>query len=214
MTMDGKIATVDGKSKWITGEIARERVHQDRNRYAAIMVGIKTLLLDDPMLDCRVENGKNPIRIICDSRLRTPLDSRIVKSAKKILTILVTLITDRMLHEPYLHEGCEILITKEKEGHIDLEHLMTLLGEKKIDSILLEGGSTLAFSAFESRIVNKVQCYVAPKIFGGSQAKTPVGGSGFKEIPDSVLLENSIITQLGEDLLIESEVKVDVYRNH
>lgn len=206
MTMDGKIATVTGKSRWITDKTTRDNVHVDRNRYAAIMVGIGTVLADNPMLTCRIEHGRNPIRIICDTNLRTALDSNIVKTAKDIRTILVTTKKDINLHKPYLTMCCEILVVSKKDGRINLNSLMQKLFEKKIDSILLEGGSTLNFSALESKIIHKVQCYIAPKMFGGAFSKTPVEGKGFEEIKDCVTLKNSTITQMGHDILIESEV--------
>ena len=206
MTMDGKIATVTGKSKWITDKVTRDNVHIDRNKYAAIMVGIGTVLADNPMLTCRIKNGRNPIRIICDTNLSTPLGSNIVKTAKDIRTILVTTRKDKNLHKPYLTMCCEILVVSEKDSYINLNELMQKLFERKIDSIFLEGGSTLNFSALESKIINKVQCYIAPKMFGGAISKTPVAGKGFEEIINSVTLKNSAITQMGKDILIESEV--------
>ena len=181
-------------------------MHVDRNRYAAIMVGIGTVLADNPMLTCRIEHGRNPIRIICDTNLRTPLDSNIVKTAKDIRTILVTTKKEINLHKPYLTMCCEILVVSKKDGRINLTSLMQKLFAKKIDSVLLEGGGTLNFSALESKIIHKVQCYIAPKMFGGAFSKTPVSGKGFEEIKDCVTLKNSTITQIGHDILIESEV--------
>lgn len=206
MTMDGKIATTIGQSKWITGDLARQRVHQDRNRYSAIMVGIGTVLTDNPLLTCRINHGRNPIRLVCDSKLRTPLDCNIVTTANEIRTILATTSTDKNAHQPYLDKGCEILVIPKKDEQVDLQRLMKKLGVMGIDCILLEGGSTLNFSALQSGIVNKVQSYIAPKLFGGSCAKTPIGGKGFAEISKAVKLKNSILTRTGEDFLIESEV--------
>lgn len=225
MTLDGKIATVTGNSKWITGESARKRVHEDRARYTAIMAGIGTVLADDPVLTCRLNassvdnrksqtnadansyiNIRNPIRIICDTNLRTPLDSKLVKSSKEVRTILATAITDIEKHEPYIQNGCEILVTPLEDGHIDLKYLMKKLGEMNIDSILLEGGGTLNFAALKSGIVNRVQAYIAPKIFGGIRAKTPVEGAGILEVADCVKLSEPTLTMLDGDILIESEV--------
>ena len=105
------------------------------------------------------------------------------------------------------------MVIPQKNGHVDLWNLMERLGQEKIDSVLLEGGGTLNWSALESGIIQKVQTYIAPKLFGGQLAKTPIGGTGFPSPADSVLLKNSTITQLGEDFLIESEVERDVYRH-
>ncbi len=206
MTLDGKIATVTGDSKWITGEEARARVHQDRNRYKGIMVGVGTVIADNPMLNCRIEGGRNPIRIICDTGLRTPLDCNIVKSAESIETIIATGVVDKAAQQTYIDKGVKILEVGLKGDKLDLDDLMIKLGELSIDSILLEGGSELNFSALESGIVNKVQCYIGSKIFGGVEAKTPVGGLGFTRVLDSIKLKNQKVTVIGEDILIESEV--------
>ena len=212
MTMDGKIAAYTGESKWVTGEAARIHVQKQRLKYTGIMVGVGTVLADDPMLTCRLENGRNPVRIICDSHLRTPLNSKIVKTAATVPTILATSSKEQKIKN-YEDLGCRVLYVPEKNGHIDLNRLMELLGAEKIDSILLEGGGTLNWSALESGIVQKVQTYIAPKLFGGEKAKTPVEGTGFPDPASAVLLKNSEITRLGHDFLIESEVKQNVHGN-
>lgn len=215
MTMDGKIAAYTGASKWVTGEQARQHVHQQRHKYTAIMVGVNTVLTDDPLLTCRIEHGKNPVRIVCDSHLRTPITSQIVQTASRIPTIIATLYTDDERKKPYEDKGCHVLtVPKSKDGHVNLSALMDILGRQhKIDSILLEGGATLNWAAMESGIVKKVQAYIAPKLFGGAESKTPVSGQGFASPAEAVLLSNSKITQLGEDFLIESEVIDHVHRN-
>ncbi len=213
MTMDGKIAAYTGLSKWITGEAAREHVQHLRHRYTAIMVGIGTVLADDPMLTCHLPNGKNPIRIICDTNLRTPLTAQVVTTAAQIPTILVTCCTDREKQQAYEQAGCRVLVVDEKVGQVDLVQLMEKLGAEQIDSILLEGGGTLNWTALQSGIVKKVFTYIAPKLFGGQMAKTPVEGLGVCTPEDAFFLENSQIHQLGNDLLIESGVSANVYRN-
>ena len=174
MTADGKIATVTGASKWITGEEARNSVHYDRHRYSGIMAGIGTVLADDPMLNCRIPGGKDPVRIICDSSLRTPLESNIVKTAAEIPTIIATVIDDENRYREYEEKGVKIIRTMPENGRVNLRELMIKLGAMNIDSILLEGGAGLNFSALQAGIVNRVKCYIAPKIFGGETAKTPV----------------------------------------
>ena len=213
MTMDGKIAAYTGESKWVTGEAARIHVQEQRLKYTGIMVGVGTVLADDPMLTCRLENSRNPVRIICDSHLRTPLTSKIVRTAKTIPTILASSSKDQQKIKNYEEMGCQVLYVPEKNGHIDLNRLMEILGATKIDSILLEGGGSLNWSALESGIVQKVQTYIAPKLFGGEEAKTPVEGKGFPDPASAVLLKNSEMIRLGDDFLIESEVKRNVYGN-
>lgn len=211
MTMDGKIAAYTGASKWITGEAARNHVHQQRHRYTAIMVGAGTVLADDPMLNCRMEGGKDPVRIICDTRLHTPLDAKVVTTAGQVPTIIATCCTDREKQLAYEAAGCRILLVDEKDGHVDLQGLMEKLGSQQIDSILLEGGGTLNWSALKSGIVQKVQAYISPKLLGGQNARTPVEGIGAPSPDEAVFLKNSRIIRLGEDFLIESEVDNGVY---
>lgn len=216
MTFDGKIATTTGQSRWITNEKSRAYVHKIRNRYTAIMVGIGTVLVDDPDLTCRMENSNHPIRIVCDSTLKTPLDARVVSTAKEIKTIIATTNTDKTLHQKYEMHGVEIVTTQAEEsenGKVNLKKLMQLLGQKGIDSILLEGGATLNFSALESEIVQAVQTYIAPKIFGGATAKSPIGGEGFSSVLNKVALKQKRVMHFDDDILIESEVHY-VYRNH
>lgn len=206
MTMDGKIATYSGKSKWITGEEARLKVHRDRHGYSAIMVGVGTILEDDPMLNCRLDNTKDPIRIICDTNLKTPIHSQIVKTASEIPTIIATSCENLNEQEKYIKLGCKLIIVPKKDNHIDLNLLMKKLGDEKIDSILLEGGGTLNWSALNSKIVNKIHTYISPKIFGGEDARSPVRGMGVENPSESFKLKQLSMTQIGDDILIESEV--------
>lgn len=209
MTMDGKIAACTGKSKWITGQEARLHVYKTRNQYTAIMIGVGTVLCDDPLLTCRLEHvrSSNPVRIICDTNLRTPLSSQIMQTADQARTIIAICTDDKARHRPYEEKGCQILVIGKSGGHVNLAELMSVLGGMGIDSILLEGGSTLNWSALEQRIVDGVQAYIAPKIFGGGTAKSPVGGQGIGAPEAAFYLTGSSVRQLGEDYLIESEVR-------
>lgn len=214
MTLDGKIATFSGKSKWITGEEAREHVHQSRHKYSGIMIGVNTVIADDPMLNCRIPGGKDGVRIICDASLRMPLNSKIAESAKDITTYMATASEEEKRIRVFESMGCKIIRIGKTRNGIDLNELMDKLGEEKIDSILLEGGAALNFSALNSGIVNKVQAYISPKIFGGEGAKTPVGGAGIEDPDRAFMLEKREIKLLGEDVLIEYEVMNNVYRNY
>lgn len=206
MTMDGKIAAYTGASRWITGEAARLHVQKSRHRYAGIMVGVGTVLMDDPMLNCRLPGGNSPVRIICDTDLRTPLEAKVVKTAGEIPTILATACEDEKKRRAYEERGCEILSVPGAEGHISLPELMRSLGERKLDSILLEGGAELNFSALQAGIVNRVQAYLAPKIFGGRDARSPVGGRGVELPKQAFRLKNRRIQEIGDDVLLEWEV--------
>src|SRR5699024_5226369 len=147
--MDGKIATSTGDAKWVSGPESRENVHRDRHRLAAIMVGSETVIRDDPLLTARIPGGVNPIRIICDTRLRTPLESQLVATAHEVPTIIATGSKVYEDESRYVNKGVEILHLSEKDGHIDLVELMKVLGEWEIDSVLLEGGGNLNFSALK-----------------------------------------------------------------
>jgi len=204
MTMDGKIATAAGESKWISGEASRNRVQETRSRLFGIMAGIGTVLKDDPLLTCRIENSRNPVRIICDSYLRIPSGSNILKTAKDVPTIIAYCGENKRSGEIESY-GAKTISVPEKDGHIDLKELMKLLGQEGIDSILLEGGAELNFSALKAGIVQKVQVYMAPKIFGGQNAKSPVGGSGIEKISDAFGFKLTKIERTGEDIFLEFE---------
>lgn len=207
-TLDGKIATHNGLSRWITGEEAREHVHMDRHRYSAIMVGINTVLKDNPMLNCRcssIDNPHNPVRIVCDTQLRTPLDCRLVKTAGQIPTWIATCCHDKDKINIYKSAGCDVI---ELAGiRIDIAELMRVLGERGIDSCICEGGASLNWSVLSSGVVKRIQAYIAPKIFGGAKALTPVSGIGVDSPNSAICLKDYTITRLGEDILIEGEVK-------
>ena len=211
MTLDGKIATKTGASKWITGEPARQEVQHMRHRYMGIMAGIGTVLADDPMLNVRVEGWKSPVRIVCDSSLRIPLDSQIVRSAKEYRTIVAYAgrgeneeITEKI--ERLHAKGVDTVCCPDEKGQIDLKKLMTDLGNRGIDSILLEGGGTLNDSALRAGIVKEVQAFVAPKLFGGVAGKTPVEGIGVEFPSEAVELKYTDICQIGEDIRIRCQV--------
>lgn len=206
MTADGKIATASGQSKWITGDAARENVHRLRNRLSGIMVGVSTVIMDDPMLDCRLEEpAVNPIRIICDSHLRTPLESKIVQTADSIKTILATSSQDEGKVAEYEKKGCLVLRLPETKQGIDLKALMSELGNMGVDSVLIEGGGTINYSALESKIVDELHIHMAPKIFGGD-GKSPVAGLGIPDINQAIKLNPINTTWAGDDLIIENEV--------
>ena len=207
MTADGKIATSTGESKWITGETARAKVQETRHQYSAIMVGVETVLADNPMLNSRMPNARQPIRVVCDSQLRTPLHCQLVQTANEYRTVIATVCEDLQKIEQYRPLGVEMLVCKAKNKRVDLEDLLQKLGEMQIDSLLIEGGSSLNFSALESGVVNRVHCYIAPKLVGGKQAKTPIGGEGIVDLSRAVKLKLVSMEMVGEDILIDYEVE-------
>lgn len=206
MTADGKIACHTGASRWITGEVARHHVHQLRNKYAAIMVGTGTVLADDPELTCRIENGNNPVRIVCDTQLRTPLSAKLVVTAKEVPTIIATCCQEESRYKPYQEAGCQVWVVPAKNGGVDLQALVHRLGQEKIDSVLVEGGGQLNWSLLQAGLVQRVYTYIAPKIFGGAAAKSPVGGIGVDNPQQAFQMRVVATQQLGEDFLLEQEV--------
>ncbi|MDU2688582.1 bifunctional diaminohydroxyphosphoribosylaminopyrimidine deaminase/5-amino-6-(5-phosphoribosylamino)uracil reductase RibD [Paeniclostridium sordellii] len=207
MSLDGKISTASGESKWITGNKSRSEVHKLRNDLSAIMVGVDTVIIDNPYLTCRIVDGRNPIRIIIDSKLRIPKDSNVLENTNDIKTIIAT--TEKAPKEKidYLENlGVWVIKTKSKDEKVNLKELMIKLGELKIDSILLEGGSTLNYSALEVGIVDKVLVYIAPKIIGGVNSKTPVGGNGIEQLKDAFKIKDLNISMVSEDVLIQGYI--------
>ncbi|WGX74985.1 bifunctional diaminohydroxyphosphoribosylaminopyrimidine deaminase/5-amino-6-(5-phosphoribosylamino)uracil reductase RibD [Paraclostridium bifermentans] len=208
MSLDGKIATTTGQSKWISCDESRRHVHKLRSQVMSILVGINTVIKDNPMLDCRLENGKNPIRIIVDTTLKIHIDSKIVSSSKSIRTIVVTTKNaNRNVMKLLEDKGVEILTVNLKNNLVDLKEMINKLGELNIDSILIEGGSSLNFSAINENIVDKIQVYVAPIILGGESSKTPIGGQGVDDIKEAFKLHRLEYKQVGSDILIEGYLK-------
>lgn len=218
MTLDGKIATRTGASRWITSEAARAKVHEDRHRYAAIMVGIGTVLADDPELTSRIPNKetKNPLRVVVDSSARTPLTSKLVQTAHETPTLIAVAAQAPQKRIKALEEaGCEVFVSLVREtmqptehDRVDLTALLAYLGkEKAIDSVIVEGGATLLWSFFSQGLVDRVQAYIAPKIFGGVGAPSPVQGLGVETPANAIQCSTPTITQLGQDILLECEVQ-------
>lgn len=235
MTLDGKIATKSGESKWITNEKSRQFVHVLRNRYAGILAGINTVLADDPMLNCRLvdENGNprgmNPVRIICDSNLKIPLESKIVRTARDIKTIVACVPPNLtaaegtgLLHQAVMRndfhakkaaleeagvEVIEVPCGENPRASVNLKELMKILGQKKIDSVLVEGGASINYSALEAKIVQKIYAFVAPKIFGGS-AKSPVSGEGVNLPSEAFEFKLEKLSRFENDILLEYKKSV------
>ncbi len=212
MTLDGKIASRTGDSRWITNKASRDYVHQLRHRLAGIMVGAGTIIEDDPLLTTRLsgQEGRNPIRIIVDTSAKIPLDAKVLDSDHRIKTIIATTEFAKASKIKALEEkGAEIIILPTKDNRVDLNKLMKKLGEKKIDSVLLEGGSELNYSALEAGIVDKVNAFIAPKIIGGADAKTSVGGAGRLLMKDAIWLREVNFRNFDEDIMIEGYIGME-----
>jgi len=210
MTLDGKIATRTGDSKWITGAEARAYVHELRHRFMAIVVGIGTAVADDPLLNCRIEGRgvRQPIRVVVDSNARLSLDSQLVKTAGEYRTIVAhTRFAPEESVKALREAGVEMLLCKEKEGLVDVRNLLELLGQSGIDSILLEGGGSLNYTFLAEGLADELYAFIAPQIVGGMNAKTPVEGAGMEKMADAINLELENVLNVGHDVLLKLKVK-------
>ncbi|ALG47940.1 bifunctional diaminohydroxyphosphoribosylaminopyrimidine deaminase/5-amino-6-(5-phosphoribosylamino)uracil reductase RibD [Clostridium perfringens] len=208
MTLDGKIATKEFKSKWITNKKSREFVHSLRNKYSSIMVGINTVLKDNPDLRCRLNKNKElerkHFRIVLDSKLRIPLDSEILKNQNESKTLIFTTNKkDKIKNEKLKDIGIEVIEVNLDEGKININQVLECLKEKNIDSVLIEGGGNLNFTFLENKKVNKIYAFVAPKVFGGKNAITPVEGEGIRNVLDAFEFPEVNLKNFDKDILIE-----------
>lgn len=210
MTLDGKIATATGQSKWITNETSRAYGYKLRDIYDGIMVGINTVIEDNPMLTARVNGGKNPIRIVVDSSLKIDINANVVqdKSAKTIVATTDKADKDKILKLQAQNVDV-IVVDKDENDKVDIEKLLNILGQQNICSILVEGGATLSGSFVAKKLVDKVYFFIAPKIIGGKEAKTPVAGTGILNLQEALALKDIQIEKLEEDILIIGRVDKD-----
>ncbi len=207
MTADGKIATRTGDSRWISSEKSLRLAHELRHRYRAIVVGIGTVLADDPQLTVRREDrSRQPIRIILDSQGRIPLDAVVVRSAQEIRTIVAT--TDAMpLEKEQALRQAHVEVWRlpaAADGRVALTSLIQKLAHEQIDSLLIEGGSEIAWGFLREKLIDKILLVIAPKIVGGRAAPSPVGGPGFERLSQAIPLRNITVSQLNGDILYEA----------
>ncbi len=229
MTLDGKIASATGRSRWISCEESRRLVHSMRASSMAIMAGIGTVLADDPMLDVRDAEGLSPVRVICDTELRTPPDSKVVLTAgaagggcddeppeKKRTgyrswlprTIIATAVADPERLRPYQDQGVHILnVSRDESGMLSMPELLKKLGSMKIDSVLVEGGAEVNWSVLSSGAACRAFCFIAPMILGGKSARTPVSGAGCDSPGTAFRLINRKVKTIGDDLLVEGDLQ-------
>ncbi len=205
MTLDGKIASATGDSHWISGDSSRKLAHKLRHEYSAIMVGIGTVLKDNPKLDARRSRkiSKDPLKVVVDSVARISLDSKVLTSNPQLTLIAVTKLADQAKLAEIKRTGAQVVVCPEKDEQVDLEYLMLALGMMDIDSVFLEGGGTLAFSAVRDKVVDKVMLFVAPKFIGGKKAPTILEGEGIRRISDAIPFHVSTLKMLKEDIVIE-----------
>ena len=215
VSLDGKLATRSGDSKWITGEESRRYVHQMRAASDAIMAGVNTVLADDPQLTARNEEGiahiRQPLRVLVDSRGRTPRQARLLSEPGQTLVAVARAdaITSRKLRD------AEIESIPGHNGSVDLARLLEILGQRSITSVLVEGGGTLLGSLFDRGLVDKVVAFIAPTIVGGKAAPGPVAGIGVERMTDAMPLHRVKVMRFGRDVAVVGyrEATGDVHRN-
>lgn len=209
ISLDGKIATRTGDSRWITGPEAREYGHRLRDRYDAVMVGVNTVLADNPSLTTRLPEGagRDAKRIVLDTFARTPPGSRVINSLSKTSAIIVT--TSKAPKKNLLRlteSGAEIIIVPEKDGRVAMPALFSELAERGITSVLIEGGGQVHASALASGVVDKVVWFIAPKLIGGKEAPGPLAGLGPERLSEALVLERINVVRLGSDILVEGYI--------
>lgn len=207
MTLDGKIATLTGESKWITGKKAREDVHHYRHTHDAILVGVGTVLKDNPKLTTRLpEGGKNPIRIILDRELQTPVNSYVIQDESTPTWLVIDKSVENKQKARYNFQHVTFIEVSQPHHYPDL---MQKLGELGITSLFVEGGSRVNNRFLKSKLVDQYIFYIAPTVIGGSNAPTSFEGTGFQHLKDALKLQFESVEQIGEDLKIVAKPKVD-----
>jgi diaminohydroxyphosphoribosylaminopyrimidine deaminase/5-amino-6-(5-phosphoribosylamino)uracil reductase len=210
MTLDGKIATDTGDSTWISSEESREMVHWMRDRADAVMVGIQTALHDDPLLTCRLPGGRNPRRIVVDSKARLALESRLVTSVSEApLWVACGRSAPRERVKALADAGCLVIPLPEQADRVDLIALASMLGKEPLTNVLVEGGSELLGSLFEAQLADRVTVFVAPKLLGGKRALTAVGGIGVRSVSQAWTVADMSVTRIGKDVVIEGDVRYE-----
>lgn len=206
-SIDGKIATRTGESRWITSERSRKLAHRLRRKVDAVMVGVNTLIKDDPVLLSKFPGRKQPVRIIVDSRLRSSLKAKMFDIAfLHPVVIATTKSADCKAAGPYRAKGVNILTVKSKSGKVDLKSLLKLLGKMEMAHVMVEGGGELVWAMVDEGLVDRFIFFIAPRIIGGRDAVTAVEGDGIKKIQEAVGLKVLKIKKIAEDILVEAEV--------
>lgn len=207
-TLDGKIATARGESKWITGEGAREEAHRLRDINDAVLVGINTVLKDNSSLTTRIPGGRDPIRVVVDSTLRIPLKAKVLTQKSSAKTIVATLASAPKGKTTKLQKaGVEVLTVKAMQGRVDLRDLMKKLGKRDIMSVLVEGGAEINFSVLKSGIVDKAVLFIAPMLMTGKDTLCSIGGTSPVKLSQALKLRDVTTRFVGQDLMVEGYLK-------
>lgn len=205
-SLDGRIATASGQSRWITGEAARRKVHQLRNEVDAVMVGAGTVIADDPLLTCRARGGRDPLRIIVDGRLRVPLTARVLTTGSAARTLIATTRRDSRALAPFERTGARVTVLRGHRGVFPIRSLLALLGKEGIMSVMIEGGATLAAAALREGVVDRLICFFAPKIIGGDGLPM-IGALGIRKLTGALQVSDMTLSRVGKDWMIRATVK-------
>jgi diaminohydroxyphosphoribosylaminopyrimidine deaminase/5-amino-6-(5-phosphoribosylamino)uracil reductase len=208
MTLDGKIATRTGASKWISGEASRQRVHMLRGRMDAIIVGVGTVRADDPLLTVRVPGPRTPVRVVVDSAATLSLDSQLVRTlneAPVLVAVSEHAAAERV--DRLKDAGVEVVVAGAANARVDLKLLLQELARRSMTNVLIEGGGQLFGSAFDGDLVDEAHIFVAPKFAGGADAVTPIGGVGVAVIPEASQLRGQTVEQVGDDVYIRGRLR-------
>jgi diaminohydroxyphosphoribosylaminopyrimidine deaminase/5-amino-6-(5-phosphoribosylamino)uracil reductase len=201
ISLDGKIATKTNDSKWISNELSRRLVHKIRSKVDAILVGVNTVIKDNPNLNVRWIKGKEPFKIIVDEKCKIPLNSKVLKF-KTLVLIATTELANKHKIELLKKKGISILVVKSNKGLVDLRDLLRRLPELGICSVMIEGGSSILTSAIKDGLVDKIMWFKSPKIIGGDGLDV-IGPIGIDKIKDALVVHNTVTKKLGNDVLIE-----------
>ncbi len=205
-SIDGNLATKSGDSKWISSEESRKYVQVLRSKVDAVMVGVNTVLKDDPSLLSRIPGAKQPLRVIVDSKLRVPYSANIFKTSGRHSVILVTTKEASFKKaERLAKRGISVLFCKRKNGRVDLRDLLKKMSWLKVIDIMVEGGGELAAGLIENKLVDEFIFFISPQIIGGRDARTSVEGSGVNKVKDAMRLKNVSVRMCADDILVIAE---------
>ncbi len=208
MTLDGKLATRTGQSRWISSPESRSVVHQLRGRVDAILIGSRTAAVDDPLLTARPPGPRTAMRIVLDSRARLASESQLVQTARQVPVLVAVgpeaADADRRRLES---AGCQLLVLPGQTYQDRLAALLDELGRRRMTNLLVEGGGRLLGSLFDLKAIDEVHIFIAPKLFGGVEAPAPLAGIGIQKITDAASLEAVQMQQLGQDIYLSGRVR-------
>ena len=202
-TLDGKIATREGDSKWISGEMSRSLVHRMRDQVDGVVIGIGTVLRDDPLLTARIKNGRDPFRIVLDSQLRVPEEAKVIGEFPSKTVIATTELGAQDKMARLKKKGVQVMVLESQQGRVPLKHCLSQLGEMGMMSLLVEGGSQVNSSFLEEGLIDKVLLFFSPRLLGDNEALGIFSGARKMDLTETIPLDGLRVKRIGEDILVE-----------